>query len=60
MKTEEQISDELAQYKERIHDMLNEKYNPQQPQLTNLMCLCSYIDALKWVLHNNNNNNDKK
>jgi len=50
MKSKEQILDELAQYKETLSNMVNEKYNPNQPQLTNLMCVCSSIDALKWVL----------
>lgn len=52
MKTEEQIKDEIAQYKETLQNMVDEPYDPRQPQLTNLMCICSSIDALKWVLLN--------
>ena len=51
MKTEIEIADRITQLKERLQEMIDEPYNPHQPQLTNVMCLSSEIDALKWVLY---------
>ena len=50
MKTEEQIKDELAKYKDRLKEMMDQPYDPKQPQLTNIFIVHSYVDALKWVL----------
>ena len=51
MKNRQEIADRIAQEKERLQDLIDEPYNPRQPQLTNIFCITSYIDALKWVLH---------
>jgi hypothetical protein len=50
LKSKEQVLDRLAQEKERLGEMIVEPYNPRQPQLTNIFCICTYIDALKWML----------
>ena len=50
MKTEEEIKDRLAQEKEIIDAMIAEPYNPNQPQLTNLMCILASMETLKWIL----------
>lgn len=52
MKSEIEIVDRIAQLKERLQEMIDEPYNPHQPQLSNIMCIASEIDALKWVLSN--------
>jgi hypothetical protein len=55
MKSELETREELEQYQTRLKEMIDEPYNPGQPQLTNIFCVASYIDALKWVLSDDNN-----
>ena len=52
MKSEIEIRDLLAKQQERLQEMINEPYEPNQAQLTNQFCVLSFIDALKWVLRN--------
>ena len=50
MKSLIEIKDRIAQETEILNDLINEEYKPNTPQLSNIFCICSSIESLKWVI----------